>query len=185
MHASKMDPRKRPLDIVASAVKTVRSCARIRYVLVGEGVLSREVKEACRRLGIADRFRFLGWVPYERMPSLFNLADLVVQPSEGEGLSRVYLEAMACGRLLVASDIPAAREAVRHKENGLLFRMGDVEQLSAATMLAAEDVKLRATLGQAARQSVAAHSLPAVADQYVKLFGDVIARHGERRVVRR
>ena len=174
MHASKLDWRKRPLDIVAAADAVARSCPDMRFVIAGEGEQSRQMKEACCDKGLANRFRFLGWVPYERMPSLLNLADVVVQPSEGEGLARVYLEAMACGRLLVASDIPAAREVIRHGENGLLFPKADVQQLS-ATLVAARDPRLRARLGRAARNSVKGHSLAAVTDRYVRLFRDVIA----------
>jgi glycosyltransferase involved in cell wall biosynthesis len=182
LHASKMVPRKRPLDIVAAAAETVRRGARMRYIVAGEGAESHHMEEACDRLRVADHFRFLGWVPYERMPSLFNLADIVVHPSEGEGLARVYLEAMACGRLLVASDIPAAREVVRHMETGLLFRKGDVGQLTAA-LLASQDAEVRATLGRAARESVEAHSLQAVTDRYVRVFRRVIAREREAHIV--
>ena len=46
------------------------------------------------------------------MPSYLNLADLVLLPSESEGLARIYLEAQACGKTLVCSDIPAAREVL-------------------------------------------------------------------------
>ena len=119
-HVSKIEPIKRPLDLVAVASK-IGQAADLVYLIVGEGPLLAEMKETCRKLMVMDRFRFVGWVPYDRIPGFLNIADMVVQPSEREGLSRVYLEAMACGRTLIASDIPAAREVVRHRENGLLF----------------------------------------------------------------
>ena len=107
VHVSKIEPIKRPLDLVAVASK-IGQATDLIYVIVGEGPLLAEMKDTCRRLGVVDRFRFVGWVPYDRVPGLLNIADMVVQPSESEGLSRVYLEAMACGRTLIASDIPAA-----------------------------------------------------------------------------
>ena len=67
------------------------------------------------------RVRFAGWIDYARMPDYINLGDIVVMPSESEGLARVYLEAQACARVLVASDIPPAREVVTEGETGLLF----------------------------------------------------------------
>jgi glycosyltransferase involved in cell wall biosynthesis len=112
-HISKIEPRKRPLDVVASAVEALRVCPDLAYLIVGEGPLLHEMEAACRRAAVADRFRFTRWVDYSAMPTFFNLADVVAQPSEGEGMSRAYLESMACGRVLVASDIPAAREVVR------------------------------------------------------------------------
>jgi len=48
--------------------------------------------------GIADRFRFTGWVDHEKMPAYLNLADIVVMASEIETQALVYLEAQASGR---------------------------------------------------------------------------------------
>src|SRR5262249_28081979 len=145
---------------------------------VGEGPLLAEVKEACRGLGVMDRFRFVGWVPYDRMPGFLNLADMVVQPSEREGLSRVYLEAMACGRVLIASDIKAAREVVRDRENGLLFERGNIDSLGRTIRLAADDGALRERIGRSARTSAAGHALERIAAEYDRVFHEVVARNG-------
>lgn len=174
LHASKLEVRKRPLDIVLSASAALRECPDLVYVVAGAGPLEAELEATSRRLGISERFRFPGRVPYERMRSLFGLADMVIHPSEGEGLARVYLEAMACERLLVASDIPPAREIIRHGENGLLFETGNVEALAQATVLAARDAALRARLGREARASIAAHSIDRVTDEFVAVFHDVL-----------
>jgi glycosyltransferase involved in cell wall biosynthesis len=173
VHASKIEPRKRPLDLVAVAGEA-RETANLVYVVVGEGPMLGEMEEACRRLGVADHFRFVGWVPYERMPAFFNLADIVVQPSEAEGLSRVYLESMACGRVLVATDIPAAREVIQHGKNGLLFKTGSLGSLAQTIRLAANDPALRERIGRNARASVLSHSLDRMADQYASVFRDVL-----------
>ncbi|HXJ84584.1 MAG TPA: glycosyltransferase family 4 protein, partial [Candidatus Methylomirabilis sp.] len=174
VHASKIEPLKRPLDLVAVAGEIGRLVDLI-YVVVGEGPLLAGVKETCRKLGIMERFRFVGWVPYDRMPRLLNLADMVVQPSQREGLSRVYLEAMACGRVLIASDIPAAREVVRDRQNGLLFELGNLDSLARTIRLAAENGALRERIGENARTSVASHALERVAAQYEHVFREAVA----------
>jgi glycosyltransferase involved in cell wall biosynthesis len=56
------------------------------------------------------------------MPDYINLADIVVMPSAAETQALVYLETQACARLLLASDIPGAREVIVDGETGLLFR---------------------------------------------------------------
>ena len=105
------------------------------------------------------------------MPRYMNLADLVVMPSEREGLSRVYLEAQACAKTLLASDIPGAREAVTHGETGLLFRRGDIDDLTEKTLLAAGDPALRARIGRQARQYVERHhDIDRAVDQYMALL---------------
>jgi glycosyltransferase involved in cell wall biosynthesis len=173
VHVSKIEPTKRPHDLVAVASK-IGKAADLVYVIVGEGPLLAEMKEACRRLLVMDRFRFVGWVPYNRIPGFLNIADMVVQPSEREGLSRVYLEAMACGRTLIASDIPAAREVVRHGENGLLFERGNLASLAKTISLVANDRALRERIGSSALTSVASHALERMAAEYDRVFREIV-----------
>lgn len=148
---------KRPLDVVQSAARALPREGRLRYLMVGDGILRPSLEAAVRELGLAERFRFTGWVDYDQVPDYLNLCDLVVLPSEGEGLARVYLETQACGRVLLASDIAAAREVIEHGETGLLFARADVDDLTRQTLLAAADPTLRAKIGRQARQRVEAH----------------------------
>ena len=105
-HLSNLKPIKQPLDVVASARAVLPQDPRLVYLIVGDGPARRPMEDACQQAGIQDRVRFTGWVDYPRVPDYINLADLVVMPSADEGLARVYLETQACGRVLLASDIP-------------------------------------------------------------------------------
>jgi glycosyltransferase involved in cell wall biosynthesis len=173
-HLSTLTERKRPLDIVASAVGALRQCRNLVYVIVGDGPLRTAMQGLCAANGIASRVRFVDWVPYEAVPDYVNLADIVLMPSTAEGLARVYLETQACGRTLVASDIAAAREAVVDGKTGLLFRTGDVHDLTVKTVLAASDVALRAEIGRAGREHVKRRSLEAAVAAYDRLLVDVV-----------
>ena len=157
VHVSNLKEVKRPLDIVGSAGQVLRRDPEIVYVIVGDGPCRATMEERCRRKGILESFRFVGWAEHERIPAYLNLADIVVMPSEDEALALVYLEAQACGRLLLASDIPAAREVVRDGQTGLLFGKGDVDELAAQTLRAAGDADLRAATGRRAREWVRIH----------------------------
>ena len=129
-----LHPRKRPFDVVESAFRALAQNPRLVYVMIGSGHLCGPVQDRCRELNILDSFRFPGWIDYARMPEMMNLADVVAMASESEGMARAYLEAMACERLLLASDIPSAKELIRDGHNGLLFRVGDTEHLAALTL---------------------------------------------------
>ena len=144
---------------MASAREVVRREPRATYIVVGDGDCREQMEAECRRLGILDHFRFVGWVDHERVADYINLADAVVMPSETEGVALVYLETQACGRLLIASDIPGAREAVTDGETGLLFRMGDTADLTRKILLAADDPALRERIGRTARARVKVHDL--------------------------
>jgi glycosyltransferase involved in cell wall biosynthesis len=152
-HASNLKELKRPLDIVHSAAHALHADPRLVYLIVGDGPLRGAIEEAARQREISDRFRFTGWIEHERIPDYLCLADAVHMPSESEAFALVYLETMACGRLLLASDIPAAREAVRDGLTGILHRKGDVADLTAKTLEIAADRDRREVIGARARPS--------------------------------
>jgi glycosyltransferase involved in cell wall biosynthesis len=173
-HVSNLKAVKRPLDLVHSAEKASKQHSQLIYVIVGDGDLRSVAENTCEAKNLLGQFRFVGWIDYDRMPYFINLADIVVMASEAEGLARVYLETQACGRLLLASDIAAAREVIADGETGLLFRKGDIEDLTAKTLLAAGDPRLRAAIGHKARAQVEKRSVDHVAAEYVAALEGVI-----------
>jgi glycosyltransferase involved in cell wall biosynthesis len=114
-------------------------------------------------------------VTHERVIEFLNIADVVVMPSESEGQARVYLETQACGRTLLASDIASAREVIVHGQTGLLFRRGDIKDLTHKTLAAASDYQLRKDIGRKARDRVSIHALDAVTAEYAELIGEAIS----------
>jgi len=176
VHASKLSSVKRPLDIVESARLALREKARLLYVVVGDGPLKHGMREACARSKIDVRFRFVGWVDHSKMPDYFNLADMVVMPSESEGQALVCLEAQACARVVLASRISGAEEIIRDGDTGMLFDKGDIEALTANTLSAAGDPVLRQRIGQQARCAASAHALHEIVGKYeASLFGLIAA----------
>ncbi len=177
LHPSQIKSVKRPMDIVRSAPAVLTRQPNVLYLIVGEGPLLADMQGLAERLGVQERFRFAPFVSYEDMPEYMNLADLVLMPSEREGLARVYLEGQACGKTLIASDIAAAREVVIHGQTGLLFRMGDVEDLAEKTLLAAGDPLLREKMGRPAREHVLRHhNLATIVEQYLALMRHLVRR---------
>jgi glycosyltransferase involved in cell wall biosynthesis len=101
--------------------------------------------------GLVD---WLGHV--DDMPALFAAVDLVVLPSYREGLPKGLIEAAACARALVATDVPGCREVVTHEVDGLLVPVRDGPALAAAIARLDDDTQLRLRLGQAAREKALA-----------------------------
>lgn len=168
--------RKRPHDLLRAAAQVLATRGDVVFLLAGEGSLRPELEELARTLGIGDRVRMPGMVAYERMAELYNAADLVVMTTEAEGLSRVYLEALACGRPLLASDIAAGREVVVDGRNGFLFRMGDVEHLARRILELLARESLPAAIGSAARASVADRTLERAVAAYTTLLRGAVRR---------
>ena len=176
VHAANLHRRKRPMDVIESAATATRKHAALRYVFIGDGALRGDLEAACRSRGLDDCVRFAGWIDYARMPDYINLGDVVVMPSESEGLARVYLEAQACGRVLVASDIAPAREVITEGETGLLFPVGDVDALTTQTLRAASEPGLRERIGGQARRRVQAHGVRDAVARYAEALVGVARR---------
>ena len=166
-HASNMKMVKRPLDIVEAAALTVPLNPRLVYVILGDGPLRVAMAEACHKRRLANNFRFAGWVAYRDVPDYINLADMVVMPSEAEGLARVYLETLACARVLIASAIPATRELIVDGESGLLFRKGDINDMAAKILGAGADRALCAKIGSNGYERAKMHGIDDAVAAYV------------------
>ncbi len=101
---------------------------------------------------------------------------IAVVPSRVEGGGpTVLLEAMACGRPVVASAVGAAPELVTHGVNGLLVPPGDVDALSDALRALLVDVEMRQRLGRAARERARGFTLRAAADRVEQLYAHELA----------
>lgn len=92
----------------------------ISYLVAGGGNDIPRLKRKAAKLGVKDRVIFTGLVPEYEKADLYNLADVYVMPSRGEGFGFVLLEAMACGVPVIASRLDGGREAVRQGELGQL-----------------------------------------------------------------
>ncbi|MFF7177590.1 glycosyltransferase [Streptomyces sp. NPDC008121] len=114
----------------------------------------RRLRALARQAGVADRVRFLGGVPTTEVPALIRGADVVLCPADYEPFGIVPLEAMACGRPLVASAVGGQLDTVADGVNGLLVPPRDPRALAAAVSALLDDPALRAAYGKAGRRRV-------------------------------
>ena len=88
--------------------------------------------------------------------------------------SRAYVETQACGRVLVASDIRAAREVILDGETGVLFRPGDVTDLTDKILGLAGAPERRAEIGRQARARIRPHALDGAVEAYEGLLAELV-----------
>jgi glycosyltransferase involved in cell wall biosynthesis len=113
----------------------------------------------------------LGWIQRDEVLSAYQSADAILNPSQYEGLPNVVLEAMACSRPVIASDIPGNNTLVLHEQTGLLFQLDDPHSLRKAMARFLLDPALVEKLGSAARIRVQReYSWDRVAQRYLELF---------------
>lgn len=172
-HVSNLRPVKRPFDLVDAAAETLRHRDGVVFLLVGDGPHRAGVEAEVSRRGLSASFRFAGEIPHRAMPAYLNLCDVVLLTSEREGLPLSGLEAQACARVLLASDLPATREIVIDGETGALFPVGDVDAISRRLLELFADRSRRVALGRRARETRAREGLGDWASAYSSALTDL------------
>jgi glycosyltransferase involved in cell wall biosynthesis len=141
-------------DLLAIAPALVRSCPRIKFLLVGDGAWRGRLEHRARSLGLQNHVVFAGLVPPERVPPLVGIMDVLVHLSLREGLARALPQALAAARPVVAYDCGGAKEVCFENETGFLLPPGDLAGLRERLIRLAQDVTLRQRLGLRGRQFV-------------------------------
>ena len=133
-------------------------------------------EEQLRQWNEEGTVRWLGHK--ENMSEVYAYAHIVVLPSrDREGVPRTLIEAAACGRAIVATDVPGCREIVRHGENGLLVPAGNAEALSLALKTLMEDPYLRLQMGAKSREiAVSEFSQENVINSTLKVYAGLCGR---------
>lgn len=111
----------------------------LRLLLAGGGPQEAALRALAAQLGIEYAVVFAGRVPHAQVAAYYQLVDICVYPRLPMRLTELVtplkpLEAMAQGRLVVASDVGGHRELVEHGKTGMLFRAGDAEALALAVL---------------------------------------------------
>lgn len=129
-----------------------------KLVIVGKGDCQREFEMRTKVGGLTNSVRFAGKVEIDKLVKYYQLSDVLVLPSvnRSEAYGIVLLEAMACGKPIVTSDLPGVRTQVS-KDRGLLFPAGNSVALSNALEKILVDDEYSLQLGKNARQWVTGH----------------------------
>jgi glycosyltransferase involved in cell wall biosynthesis len=103
--------------------------------LVGGGPQQEEIQSVVEKLGLGDCVVMPGRVPHEKVQDYYNLIDILAYPRLRMRLTDLVtplkpLEAMAQGRIVVASDVGGHRELIQHGKTGYLFKAGDAAALA-------------------------------------------------------
>ena len=128
------------LDLLLEALPRILArLPDVRLLLVGGGPQEAALKAQAERLGIGDKIVFTGRVPHQEVQRYYDLIDVLAYPRHSMRLTDLVtplkpLEAMAQGRLVVASDVGGHRELIRDGETGMLFRAGNVDSLAETIM---------------------------------------------------
>ena len=159
MHHGVIDPQDNPEIIVETAARVIKEHPSTMFWLIGDGAAIPSIKEDTKRRGLQKNFFFSGWVPFKEVPSFISASDigLVILPDISSARIRVTLkgfEYWACGKPVIASDLPALREVVTPWQTGLFYKPADPVDLAQKISCLLNDKELSIKMGEAGKKLV-------------------------------
>jgi len=142
---------------------------------VEEEGLTKEMQKMAARFGVSDYFTFLG--KRQDVPQVMNAMDLLVVPSLAEPFGKVIIEAMACRKCVIASNVGGIPEIIRDGENGILVPPGDCKKLEQSILSIMRNDELRMRLAEAGYQTVKDRfSIEKVVEKTEDLYVELISQ---------
>jgi glycosyltransferase involved in cell wall biosynthesis len=139
---------KNLISLLSASSEVLDKFPTMYLLLVGTGIQEQNLKNLVISKGLQDKVIFTG--SRADVNKILSALDIFVLPSFTEGLSTSLLEAMASGRAVICSDIPANTQLVNDGENGIIVNPNKHEEIREALVLLATSNELRTRLGQAA-----------------------------------
>ena len=154
LFTSRMTAAKGAHFLIRSMPRIIKENDKVHFAFAGSE-LEQPWKSMLEEQKVDPKYySFLGYLPYEQLPSLYSRASIYVCPSLCENLPARILEAMSCEVPVVATSIYGMPEAIENDENGLLVPPGDEDALADAILRLLNDPLLRQRLGKRARRTV-------------------------------
>ena len=117
-------------QILRALPRVLSAVPEAHYVLVGEGRDRARIEKLIMSLGLAPFVTLAGSVPQPELADYYNLCDLFAMPSKGEGFGIVFLEALACGKPVLAGNVDGSSEPLQRGRLGVLIDPENVGQIA-------------------------------------------------------
>lgn len=173
----RLDPVKDQAGLIRAFGQAVaregRGGKRLRLVIVGDGAEGTALRTLTEEIGLAHQVLFAG--KRDNVADLLMSADVFVCSSVAEGISNAILEAMACARPVIATEVGGNPELVVREQTGFLVPAGRPEALAEAMGRYVTEPQLVHCHGDAGRRRVAAHfRLDRMVDNYLQIYSELL-----------
>lgn len=160
--------------LIRAMPRIIREAPKARLVIAGDGIHRQHFEDIVSELGLHKKVRFLGYLPRQKMVENYQDCSLFCLPSLSEPFGMVVLEAMACGKPIVATNVGGIPEIVAHGRNGLLVPPRSPEALAKAIVGLLSDKKKLKKLGGHSIETAKKYDWENVVDNIEKIYGKII-----------
>jgi glycosyltransferase involved in cell wall biosynthesis len=147
-----------------------------RLTMAGTGPLRTDLEHLTAELGLTDAVVFTGRLDNERMASLYQSVDLVLNPTRVDNMPISVLEALASGVPVVSTDVGGIPFVVDHGRTGLLVAPGDPKVMAAAASRILQTPGLAVEFRNAGIAAMAQYTWPVVGPQLLAVYTEVLRR---------
>lgn len=147
---------KKGLVALLSGYAQVNKKQAATLLIVGE-VRAGEGKQAFDEFRSANpesKIIVTGHVPHKDLPAYYSLMDVFVHPSLRDGMPNAVLEAMACGKAVIATAVGGVTDLIEDGKNGVFVNVNEPEMLAGKTLELLDNAEKRGALGKNARESI-------------------------------
>jgi sugar transferase (PEP-CTERM/EpsH1 system associated) len=179
-HVGRLEPEKDQRTLLRAFRIVLSACPDVRLIIVGEGGKLRDLQQTAASLGITAHVHFLGL--QEDVKNLLPHLDVFALPSLNEGLPLALLEAMACGRPVIATAVGEIPRVIHEGVTGLMVPPDDPTALAASIRAILDRPEWGVEMGRSARQLVQeTFSLSLTIRQYQDVYDSLRRAHHPRR----
>ncbi|MEW6505654.1 MAG: glycosyltransferase [Chloroflexota bacterium] len=168
LYVGRVDVEKR-VEVLIEALAAVQD-ERIHLAIAGSGASLPQIQRLIRRYGLQNQVHLLGKIPHSDLPALISASDLFLMPGDAESFSIATLEAMACGKPVLAAHASALPELVTHRQNGYLFQPQNPQSAAEGIRWLLENRRLWGKMGQISRRRAEQHRLENTVARYETLY---------------
>ena len=173
INVNRLEPNKGiPYLINALNILNYSCKLNVKLIIVGSGSIEENIKSQIKALGLQDKVVHFKNIPDEKMFQLYTLADISVTPTLYEGLPTVVLEAMACGKPVVASNVSEIPQVVKHSVNGFLVPPANSKAIADA-VLKIYDKNLFMKMSKASKKIIKNYDWSKIAKMAVKKYEEL------------
>ena len=177
LYLGRLHPKKCPDDLVKAFPKVVEKVPNARLIFAGKGEEEMKLEGLTSDLNLKDNIIFTGFVSEDEKWDLLNRCDIFALPSVVEGHPITVIEAMACSKPVIATNLGPFPEIIRDGETGLLVPLHSPDELADAIIEFALNEDKRKRMGEMARKDVEERfDINKIADDYLEIYGELISR---------
>lgn len=163
------------VNYLIQAFKSIAKIYDVKLNIVGDGAERTVFENMCKTPCLQGKIEFWGALDPKQIPDFFNLIDILVLPSLSEGMPTVVLEAMACGKAVIATDVGATSTLINSEEVGILVQPASHSAISKALEHLILDDELRIQIGKNARKRIEQfYSWQVIADYIEKAYAEAM-----------